>query len=57
MSLEQKIGQTIQADIQQFTEKQVTNPDKAIQYFLGSVLIAGNAAPTLDGNLAKIPYL
>lgn len=57
MSLEQKIGQTIQVDIEGITDKdkEITNPDDAIKYNLGSLLIAGNAAPTTDGNLAKIP--
>lgn len=54
MTLEQKIGQTIQADIQGITEKESTNPQEAADLFLGSLLVGGNAAPTTDGNLAKL---
>lgn len=57
MNIEQKIGQTIQANIEGVTEKEVTDPYEAVKLFLGSLLISGNAAPTTDGNLAKIPPL
>lgn len=35
----------------------MTNVDEAVTLGLGSLLISGNAAPTADGNLAKIPAL
>ena len=42
MSLEQKVGQIIQADIRYIT------PDEAAEYFIGSVLSGGGAPPNED---------
>lgn len=58
MTLDQKIGQTIQADMEFITnrEKNITDPQEALKYNLGSLLISGNAAPTTDGNIARIPW-
>jgi hypothetical protein len=57
MTLEQQIGQTLQADFEAITQKdkELTNPDEALSLFLGSLLISGNAAPTDNGNIAKVP--
>lgn len=57
MTLEQKVGQTIQADIESITnkEKQNTDPNQAITWNLGGLMIVGDSAPTTDGNLATLP--
>lgn len=59
MTEEQLAGQTIQADFEAVTneEKQTTNPEEAVTLNLGSLLVSGTAAPTDNGNLAKIPLI
>lgn len=54
MTIDQKIGQTIQLTFDGITEKQITNPQEALTYALGSLLVGGNGAPTSDGNMAKL---
>lgn len=51
MSLDQKIGQTIQVDFYALTSKAGTSPSDAIKYSLGSVLIGGNGCPDSNGNV------
>lgn len=57
MTLNQKVGQMIQLDFKAITneERETTNPDEAVTLELGSLLISGDAAPTENGNLARIP--
>lgn len=57
MTIEQKIGQMIQADIESITnrEKQITDPNQALTWNLGGLMIFGDSAPTTDGNLATLP--
>lgn len=59
MTLDQKIGQMIQADFRAITneERQVTTPEEAVTLALGSLLVNANAAPTENGNLARLPSL
>jgi hypothetical protein len=57
MTLDQKIGQTIQADFDAITEKSVTDPTLATTFALGSLLVGGNGAPTASGNMADIPNI
>jgi beta-glucosidase len=54
MDIDQKIGQIIQLTFNGITEKGVTDPQEALKYYLGSLLIGGNAAPTPDGNMASL---
>ena len=51
MTLEEKVGQMIQADIASIT------PDEARQYHLGSILAGGNAAPGGDIHTGPRPWL
>lgn len=57
MTVDQKVGQMIQADIESITnrEKQQTDPSLALTWNLGGLMIAGDSAPTDDGNLATLP--
>ena len=57
MTIEQKIGQMIQADIESITnrEKQINDPNQALTWSLGGLMIFGDSAPTTDGNLATLP--
>lgn len=59
MTEDQLVGQTIQADFEAVTneEKQTTDPSQAVKLALGSLLISGMAAPTSDGNLARLPII
>lgn len=54
MTLEQKIGQTIQITFEGITVKNVTDPSFVEKFQLGSLLVGGNDAPTDDGNVAKL---
>ena len=54
MTLEQKIGQTIQADFYAITSKDKTNASEAATLHLGSLLVGGNGAPTSTGDMADI---
>ncbi|HEY2661196.1 MAG TPA: glycoside hydrolase family 3 N-terminal domain-containing protein [Caulobacteraceae bacterium] len=51
MTLEEKVGQMVQADIASIT------PDEARQYHLGSILAGGNAAPGGDIHTGPRPWL
>lgn len=55
MTIDQKIGQTIQADFYSFEKKGVTDPSDAIKYHLGSLLVGGNGAPDENGNMVIMP--
>ena len=57
MTLEQKVGQTLQVDIESITnrEKQQTDPNQAVTWALGGLMVPGDSAPTEDGNLATLP--
>lgn len=55
MSLEEKVGQTIQAEFGCVTSKGNTDPSAALKYYLGSVLINGDNVPDANGNLITIP--
>jgi hypothetical protein len=57
MTLEQKVGQTLQVDIESITnrEKQQTDPNQAVALALGGLMVPGDSAPTEDGNLATLP--
>ena len=56
MSIDQKIGQTIQVDFYSITtNKNVTEPAEAAKYFLGSLLVGGDAAVNEAGNLIDLP--
>lgn len=50
MSLDQKIGQTIQLDFYGLTTKSGTSNADAIKYALGSILVGGNGCPDSNGN-------
>ena len=58
MTIEQLAGQMTAADFQAVSDmdKQITNPNEAVNQALGSLLISGIAAPTDNGNLAKIKW-
>jgi hypothetical protein len=55
MTLDQKLGQTIQLDLYSVTGKNGTDATLASKLHLGSVLIGGNGAPDANGNLVTIP--
>ena len=55
MTLDQKIGQTIQLQFAAVTGKNGTDPTVASKLHLGSLLIGGNGAPDANGNLINIP--
>lgn len=57
MTLDQRIGQTIQSDFYAITEKGVTDPAVAQSFHLGSLLVGGNGAPTAAGNMATLPNI
>ena len=50
MTLDQKIGQTVQVDFYGITSKTGTSVSDAIKYSLGSILIGGNGCPDDNGN-------
>ena len=56
MTLDQKIGQTIQADLYSITHDDYTDPAMVEQYHFGSVLVGGNGCPDANGNLINMPY-
>lgn len=53
MSIDQKIGQIIQLDVEGITDNEKTNPQEAADLFIGSLFVGGNGAPTNDGNMAN----
>jgi hypothetical protein len=55
MTIDQKIGQTIQADFQTLTGKTGTDQSLALKYNLGSVLISGDGVPDANGNIVELP--
>lgn len=57
MTIDQKIGQTIQADFYAITSKGKTNYAEAVSLHLGSLLVGGNGAPTSSGDMADISIL
>lgn len=57
MTVDQKIGQTIQADFYAITSKGKTDYSEAVSLHLGSLLVGGNGAPTSSGDMADISIL
>lgn len=57
MTVEQKIGQTIQADFYAITSKGKTDYAEAVNLHLGSLLVGGNGAPTSTGDMADVTPL
>lgn len=55
MSLDQKIGQTIQVDFYSITNRGNTDPAQAIKFHFGSLLVGGNGAPDENGNMITMP--
>lgn len=55
MTLDQKIGQTVQLDLYALTNKNGTEPSLASKLHLGSVLVGGQGAPDINGNLVIMP--
>ncbi len=51
MTLDQKIGQTIQLDFYGITGKNGTTSADAIKFSLGSLLVGGNGCPDSNGDL------
>lgn len=51
MSLDQKIGQTIQVDFYAMVGKNGTTQTDAVKLALGSLLVGGNGCPDENGNL------
>ncbi|CAD8093286.1 unnamed protein product [Paramecium sonneborni] len=52
MTLQQKIGQTLQVDITSFNDEQGnTHYEQISQHFLGSILVGGNGCPDGRGNI------
>lgn len=50
MTLNQKIGQTIQLDFYGLTRKNHTSDTDAIKYAIGSILVGGDGCPDKNGN-------
>jgi beta-glucosidase len=57
MSLDQKIGQTIQLDFYGLTSKTGTTSADAIKFSLGSLLVGGNGCPDSNGNILDMDTL
>lgn len=56
MTLDQKIGQTIQVDFYAITTKKgITDPAEAIKHSFGSLLVGGDGTPDENGNMVAIP--
>lgn len=55
MSLQQKVGQTIQAEFGCLATKGHIDPSVALKYSLGSVLVNGDNVPDANGDLIPIP--
>lgn len=51
MTLEQKIGQTLQVDFGALTSKKGTDEQLAIKLNLGSLLVGGDGMPDDNGNM------
>jgi hypothetical protein len=50
MSLDQKIGQTIQLDFYGLTKRNHTSDTDAVKYAIGSILVGGDGCPDKNGN-------
>lgn len=55
MTLDQKIGQTLQVDFGAFNTKKGTDEQEAIKLHLGSLLVGGDGMPDANGNMVDIP--
>lgn len=55
MTVDQKIGQTVQLDLYSVVDKNGTDPTLALKWHLGSLLIGGNGVPDANGNLIILP--
>lgn len=55
MTIDQKIGHTVQLDLYALADKNGTDPALASKLHLGSVLVGGNGAPDSNGNLITMP--
>lgn len=55
MSVDQKIGQTIQLDFDAVASKSGTDPVVAGKLHLGSLLISGNGVVDANGNVLPLP--
>lgn len=51
MTLDQKIGQTLQVDFGALTSKKGTDEQEAIKLHLGSLLVGGDGMPDANGNM------
>lgn len=52
MTIDQKIGQTLQVDLYAITNaKNGTDGAEAVKYNLGSILVSGNGCPDANGNM------
>ena len=51
MTLDQKIGQTIQADFYSIASKNHTDLTLVTKHHLGSLLVGGNGCPDESGNM------
>ena len=51
MTVDQKIGQTIQVDFYAMVNKNGTTQTDAVKFALGSLLVGGNGCPDENGNL------
>lgn len=51
MTVDQKIGQTVQLEFFAITGKNGTDPALATKYHLGSLLVGGDGVPDANGNL------
>jgi hypothetical protein len=50
MTLDQKIGQTIQLDFYGLTKRNHTSDADAVKYAIGSILVGGDGCPDKNGN-------
>jgi beta-glucosidase len=55
MTLDQKIGQTMQVDFGAFSAKNRTDENEAVKLHLGSLLVGGDGMPDANGNMVEIP--
>jgi beta-glucosidase len=55
MSLDQKIGQTMQVNFNAFNTKKGTDETEAAKFHLGSLLIGGDGMPDENGNMIVVP--
>ena len=55
MSLDQKIGQTLQVDFGAFSAKNKTDENLAVKLHLGSLPVGGDGMPDENGNMIDVP--